>query len=195
MINLDDSASAVAARRLVRVAQSGERPILLWIGAGPSRWLGYPSWNDLALQFRRTFKLEVLGFDDGLGMRLIDKQEFPAFFQLCRDANAATYRRLIAETFTPRASAPTYNIFIELLRKIDPTFVLTTNVDEYLGKNLPQVETVQRSDLTRCIWGSSSLSDNSTRPWRPRAGTEKLRPPSEAPLNTGPDICLSARMA
>lgn len=151
MLDADDPASIIAARRLFRVAKAGERPIVFWIGAGTSRWLGYPSWKDLALQVRRAFKEDVPGFNDAYAMRLIDKQEFPALFQLCKDANAPNYRKLIVETFAPRPATPTYNRFLELLKKITPSFVLTTNVDECLEKSFPHVQTLQRSDVTRCI--------------------------------------------
>lgn len=151
MLNADDPASYPALRRLARIATTGERPIVLWIGAGASSWLKYPSWEELTRRLRKSFFQEVHGFDNNRAMAHINKQEFPAVFQMCKDLDSASYYRFVVDSFVPREPTGVYKTFVGLLQKISPLFVVTTNVDEMLEKSLPQAETVQRTDLDRCL--------------------------------------------
>ncbi|MGB7603547.1 MAG: SIR2 family protein [Candidatus Sulfotelmatobacter sp.] len=152
MLNADDPSTFPAVRRLQSIAAAGDRPIILWVGAGAGRWLGYASWENLARQLRKEFFQQHLpGFNNDGAMALIDKKEFPALFQMCRDLDAAIYYRFIVDSFAPRQQTPVYADFVRLLGKIDPLFIVTTNVDEMLEKSLPLTETVQRTDLDRCV--------------------------------------------
>ncbi len=122
------------------------------MGAGASRWLGYASWEDVARQLRKVFFQEHLpGFNNDRAMALIGKREFPALFQMCRDLDPAIYHKFIVDSFTPRQLTAVYADFVSLLGKINPLSVVTTNVDEMLEKSLPLTETVQRTDLSRCV--------------------------------------------
>ncbi|MFY9680865.1 MAG: SIR2 family protein [Candidatus Sulfotelmatobacter sp.] len=111
----------------------------------------YPSWQELTRGIRRDFFKHVPGFDNDRAMRLINREDFPAVFQMCKDLDPAGYHRFVADSFAPREQSGVYRTFVELLQKITPLFILTTNVDEILEKSLPQADTVQRSDLDRCI--------------------------------------------
>ena len=51
MLNADDQETILSLRALKQAALSS-KPIVLWIGAGASKWAGYPSWKDLALELR-----------------------------------------------------------------------------------------------------------------------------------------------
>jgi SIR2-like domain len=151
MLNADDPATYPALRRLARIATTSERPIVLWIGAGASSWLGYPSWEELTRGLRKSFFQEVHGFDNDCAMTHINKKEFQAVFQMCKDLDPPAYHRFIVDSFVPREQTDVYKTFVGLLRKISPLFVLTTNVDEMLEKSLLQTETVQKTDLERCV--------------------------------------------
>src|SRR5579862_2863020 len=154
MLNADDQETVISVRRLKDVSadvSAGNRPIVLWVGAGASRWLEYPSWKELTLRLRGNFYRLVSGFNNSRAIRLINKEDFPEVFQLCKDLDSATYHRLIAGEFEPRPITDTYARFITLVRKISPLFVLTSNVDEMLEGQLGDSAIIQKSDLPRCI--------------------------------------------
>ena len=123
----------------------------MWVGAGSSRWLGYPLWEELARQLRKSFFQQAPNFENSRAMAHIDRKEFPAVFQMCRDIDSHSYYRFVADAFAPKEETNVYKAFVDLLGKVCPLFVLTTNVDEMLEKSLPRTETVQRSDVGRCI--------------------------------------------
>jgi hypothetical protein len=151
MLNADDPETILSLRLLKNTVEAHARPLVFWIGAGASRWLGYPSWMDLALQLRKVFFRSVDSFDNQRAIELVNKENFPAVFQMCRDLDSQTYYRFIADTFSPRMDADLFRTFVDLLQKLSPLFILTTNVDEALESRMPMSGTVQRSDLTRCV--------------------------------------------
>jgi len=83
MRNADDKETIFSLRRLKDVLDQGTRPLVLWIGAGASRWMNYPSWKELTLHLRRDF-FHVGGFDNPRVLKLIDKEDFPSAFELCK---------------------------------------------------------------------------------------------------------------
>jgi hypothetical protein len=151
MLNANDPQTVVSLRQLRSIVQSGKRPIVFWVGAGASRWLGYPSWKQLALSIRRDFATNTAGFDNSRALECLNREDFPAVFDLCRTVDEARYNRFIADSFTPKVPTEIYRKFITLLSGITPLFILTTNVDEALERQLPASVTVQRSDLSRCV--------------------------------------------
>ena len=151
MLNADDSESVLAMRSLASVAASGSRPIVFWVGAGASKWLGYPLWKDLSLQLRKAFFQRVSGFDNHQAERLLNAERYPELFQICRNLDSGHYNKFLVDIFKPRVQDGPYGTFVELLREINPLFVVTTNVDEALEKSLPAAVTVQRTDLSRCV--------------------------------------------
>jgi hypothetical protein len=151
MLNAGDPETVISLRRLRSVVMAATRPLVFWVGAGSSRWLGYPSWKDLTLGLRKDFSGNVAFFDNQRALKLINKEDFPAVFQMCRDLDAARYYRFITDAFVPKVPTDAYQKFINLLAGITPLFVVTTNVDEALEGHRPMSVTVQRSDLSRCI--------------------------------------------
>lgn len=151
MLNADDQETGISLRQLRGIVAAGTRPIVFWIGAGSSKWLGYPSWKDLTLGLRKDFFRNVSGFDDQQALKLIDRSHFPAVFQMCRGLDSARYYRFLTQAFEPKVPTALYKTFIGLLAKVSDLFILTTNVDEGLEKSLPTAATVQRSDLWRCV--------------------------------------------
>lgn len=149
MLNADDRETQVSLAQLRQVISERSRPIVFWIGAGASRWIGYPSWKDLALELRREFATYVASFDNSTALQLINKEFYPELFQLCKDSDSARYHRFLTNAFLPKQVTEPYKKFIGLLSKIAPLYVLTTNVDEVLEHNLPMSATLQRSDIER----------------------------------------------
>src|SRR5579863_7407494 len=151
MLNANDSETIVSLRQLRNSVMAATRPLVFWVGAGSGRWLGYPSWKDLTLGIRKDFSHDVAGFHNQQALEFINKEDFPAVFQMCKHLDPGRYHRFIAETFVPRPPTSVYHKFISLLTKITPLFIVTTNVDESLEGQLPMSVTVQRSDLCRCV--------------------------------------------
>jgi hypothetical protein len=151
MLNADDPESIISQQQLKKIVTAETRPLVLWIGAGSSKWLGYPSWKELTLQLRREFASSTAGFNNDRALELINKREFPRVFQLCKDLDSARYYRFIAEAFLPRVQTQAYKKFVNFLAEINPLYVLTTNVDEVLEHSLPMSVVLQRSDFERSI--------------------------------------------
>jgi len=151
MLNADDPESILSARRLATIVASRGKPIVFWIGAGASKWLGYPSWRDLALDLRRKCFLSAVGFDNPRALRLIDKEDYPELFGMCHDIDPQLYRKTIADVFVPLPRTSVHKAFTEILAQIQPLYILTTNIDEALESTLSMCAVVQRSDLTRCV--------------------------------------------
>jgi phage FluMu protein gp41 len=125
--------------------------LLIWIGAGASRWRQVPSWEQLANQIHLRFSKFESNYDRSEGKRLIDLKDFPALFQICRDANEGRYFKELLNFIRPKKRTGVYLRFIESLRALQPIHILTTNVDELLENSLDGIPTVQRSDLARCL--------------------------------------------
>jgi hypothetical protein len=139
------------AAGLETVVATASRPIVFWVGAGSSKWLGFPSWKELTLALRKDFARSVASFDNQRALERINKSDFPAVFQMCRDLDEGRYFSFIANAFLPRNTTDIYQRFLNLLAGIASSFVISTNVDEALEANRPTSITVQRSDFTRCI--------------------------------------------
>jgi hypothetical protein len=153
MLNANDGSTFLVLRELRKVIQESARPVVLWVGAGASKWLGYPLWIDLARDLRKEFFTLVSGFNNAKALSLIDSHanRLPEFFQLCKDLDEARYYRFLSEAFLPRPESLLYRRFIDALGKIAPLSIVTTNIDEALEQTLPQVPVYQRSDLTGCV--------------------------------------------
>jgi hypothetical protein len=150
VLNASDPATFLSVRELKRSIQESKKPLVLWIGAGVSKWLGYPLWKELAHDLRREFFRYVDGFDKAEALKLIGENSLPHFFQYCRGLDRARYHRLLSSAFLPRPESALYQRFVEELGKITPLHILTTNIDEALEQRFP-IAVFQRSDLSGCI--------------------------------------------
>jgi len=151
MLDATDQATFLAIRELKRSIQKSGKPLVLWIGAGASKWLGFPLWKEVALDLRKDFFKYVATFDNPGALKLIDASSFPGFFQQCRDLDQARYYRLLSDTFLPRPDTAQYRRFTEALGKIAPLHILTTNVDESIEQRFPGAAVFQRSDIGGCL--------------------------------------------
>ena len=79
MLNANDPETIFSLRLLRETITTGNRTIVFWIGAGTSRWAGYPSWKDFVLDLRSDFFKSTGGFDNNLALKLSDCGSFPAF--------------------------------------------------------------------------------------------------------------------
>ncbi len=149
MLDTQDTETIYAIRALREIANERSRPLILWIGAGASRWCGYPSWEGLADTLHSRFLKTEKGYEKDRALDRLSAKDFPAIFQLCKQANRNLYNLLLVNSFGVPRKTPVYDRFLDLLSRITPLQILTTNVDEALEKNLPEAVTVQRTDLER----------------------------------------------
>jgi hypothetical protein len=151
MLNADDDGTFLALRELKHLVWDSKKPLVFWVGAGVSKWLGYPLWAEIAADLRREFFKHVGGFDNNRALKLIAAGSFPDFFQLCRDLDRARYFKFLSNSFLPQPDTPLYRRFTDQMDLIQPIRILTTNVDEALEQRFPAAGVFQRSDITGCI--------------------------------------------
>jgi hypothetical protein len=90
MLNADDPYTSASLHRLKEAIRQ-RRPLVLWVGAGASRWAGLPSWHHSAKQMRKTFSKSVPDFPNDLAESHIASKTYPDVFQLCRDLDSALF--------------------------------------------------------------------------------------------------------
>jgi SIR2-like domain len=149
MLNADDQYTPASLYRL-KQAISQKRPLVLWVGAGASRWANLPSWHDSARRMRRVFAKSLANFPDDLAESYIASRAYPDLFQLCKDTDSALFNSVLIQQFSAPAPGQIYEQFIEGLKKIAPVQVVTTNVDLCLEQSLGTTDVIERTDLERC---------------------------------------------
>jgi hypothetical protein len=137
--------------KLQRTIQEGKKPIVFWVGAGVGKWCNYPLWDELAQQLHSQFLKEESGYNKESASKLIDSKNYPAFFGLCKYLNSKSYNNFIAEAFLSCDIGPVYKELLYIISKVSPLHIFTTNVDETLEHNLTNTNTLQNSDLERCM--------------------------------------------
>ena len=155
MLNATDGATFVALRELRREITESKKPVVLWVGAGASRWLGYPLWTEFARDMRREFFRFVPGFNNEEATRRIDRGSLPAFFQQCRDLDRARFYKFMGNAFLPRPETVLYSRFLDAVGKLKLTSVLTTNVDEALRATLSLYRRVSKNRPERLLSATS----------------------------------------
>jgi hypothetical protein len=50
MLDGNEKQNFYSLMRLRDVVVEGSKPLVFWLGAGTSRWCGYPSWDELGAQ-------------------------------------------------------------------------------------------------------------------------------------------------
>jgi hypothetical protein len=129
---------------------SGNKPVVVWVGAGASSWLGYERWEEVAERFNRTFIKKASATYNAIDASdALKSQDYPRLFQLCFDASPEMYRSMLAGSFSPKSIRPVYKRFVEAVDRIERVSLVTTNVDEMLEHSMPGFQVLQRSDLSR----------------------------------------------
>jgi SIR2-like domain len=149
MLNADDTYTPVSLYRLKDVIRQ-RRPLVLWIGAGASRWAGLPSWHDSATKMRKTFTKSIPNFPDDLAKSHIASGAYPDLFQLCKETDSSLYNSILLKQFSSPAIGQIYEQFLEGLKKLAPRQIVTTNVDLCLEQHLGTIDVIERTDLERC---------------------------------------------
>lgn len=134
----------------VEIAAKGKTPIL-WVGAGCSKWAGYPLWNDVADIFHLKYCRLESAYNKMIAAEILAKNRYADFFKLCKDTNHSRYRALLVEIFSLRKPQPVYQRFLDAIKVIEPLWIMTTNIDELIESNVPSLNAIQASDIERCI--------------------------------------------
>ena len=151
MLDGNDKGTFYALRLLRDVVDSGGKPIIIWAGAGVSRWCGFPSWEETAEHFHKNYRRLEPAYAKAEGQQLLQAGRFPELFEALRLTNQQRYNRELASLFASRTLTPVYRRFIGIVNQITPLQIVTTNIDDSLERNLRDVATVQKSDIERCL--------------------------------------------
>lgn len=149
MLNADDQFTPASLNQLKEVIRQN-RPLIIWIGAGASRWANLPSWHDSARMMRNVFSKNVSKFPNDIASHYLDINAYPDLFQLCQEADLHLYHKTLLTQFTSPSLTPLYNQLIKSLSKITPVQVLTTNIDLCLEQSLGTIDLIENSDIERC---------------------------------------------
>ena len=104
MLNADDRFTVASLNSLRDAVRQGRR-LVVWVGAGASRWADLPSWHDLAKQMRKIFARNIPDFPNDLAESRIASKAYPELFQLCKDIDI----KLFNSTLLRQISAPAIN--------------------------------------------------------------------------------------
>jgi NAD-dependent SIR2 family protein deacetylase len=146
MLNADDQFTLPSLNRL-REAIRQKRPLVIWVGAGASRWAGFPGWHDSARLMRNIFSKKLLGFPRDLADQLLGAHDYPGVFQLCRDSDKALFNQTLVAQLNRPSPGLIYAQLIDGLRKVTPLQIVTTNVDLCLEQGIGTVDVIECSDL------------------------------------------------
>jgi hypothetical protein len=149
VLDASDKQTVYSLRELSEVAKNPPKPLVLWVGAGVSSWLGYPRWRDTADRFHSRFCQYEANYPKAIGRSAISNGRYPDFFQACRDTNRQRFNGLLVEEFSPRQISPVYRRFASALKRLSCCRVLTTNVDESLEREFTDAEVVSRYQVQR----------------------------------------------
>ena len=145
----DDQETGKALNALGSAIRGRSRPLVVWLGAGASAWAGYPLWSELAGRMHSRFAREVRTYDTNSGSALLGAEEYPKLFHEMRTSDSALYFSCLVGEFAYRQPTPVYARLLHELQQVEPTGIVTTNVDESLERHLLGRETIQRSDVER----------------------------------------------
>src|SRR2546425_514402 len=107
-----NAATCDSLRQLWGLANTSDRkPLLVWVGAGASSWLGYERWEEVSQRFHSSFIKRASGYRRAEAYDALGKNDYPALFQMCFDADPQLYRSLLKNSFSPRQVKPVYRRF------------------------------------------------------------------------------------
>jgi hypothetical protein len=103
MVDGADKGTFHALRLLRDVVDQTKKPIIIWAGAGVSKWRGYPSWLETAEQFHSEYLKFESTYPRKEGSDLIKAQMLPQFFAVCRRISQTRYHSKLISLFGARA--------------------------------------------------------------------------------------------
>lgn len=140
-----------AMRLLCDTLRESNKPLVFWLGAGVSKWCGYPLWDELADKLHSCFLKYEPNYDKQKAITFLKSKKYPDFFDLCQIHNKKRYFSFLSKEFSPKKITPVFERFANILNEIKPLHVITTNVDEKLESSLNKVRTIQKTDIEYCL--------------------------------------------
>lgn len=151
MLDTSEAATRTALNDLFDRCKGGTEPFIFWIGAGVSRWCGYSSWQDLAARFHSEYSKKCSNYDRKIGATALASNNYPALFQLCKEADPIFYYETLSQQFPPKTRSPVYRRFVAAINTLNPKFIITTNIDNLLEQSLIDTSIVHRKDIARVV--------------------------------------------
>jgi len=151
MLNGKDKNTFHAMRLLCDTLRESNKPLVFWLGAGVSKWCGYPLWDELADKLHSCFLKYEPSYDTQKAITFLKSKQYPDFFDLCKTHNKKKYFSFLAKEFSPKKTTPVYERFVNILNELKPIHIITTNVDEKLEASLKKIRTVQSTDIEYCL--------------------------------------------
>jgi SIR2-like domain len=149
MLNADDQFTLPSLNRL-RDAIRQKRPLVIWVGAGASRWAGLPGWHDSARLMRKAFSKQLPGFPKDIADQRLGVPDYPGVFQLCKDSDEALFNKTLVAQLSRPSPGPIYAQLVDGLKRVTPLQIVTTNVDLSLEQGIGTIDVIEPSDLERC---------------------------------------------
>jgi hypothetical protein len=84
MLDANDKETFFSLRLLRDVVDRRQKPIIIWVGAGVSKWCGFATWHETAEHLVRSYRRYERGFDNAEGLRLLQQDRFPDLFEIFR---------------------------------------------------------------------------------------------------------------
>ena len=151
MLNGKNKTTFHTMRLLCDTLRESDKPFLFWLGAGVSKWCGYPLWGEVADKLHSCFLKYEPRYDKQNAITLLNSKKYPDFFELCKKHNKKKFFSFLSQEFAPKNTTPVYERFVNILNEIKPLHIITTNVDEKLEATLTQVRAIQRTDIEYCL--------------------------------------------
>jgi hypothetical protein len=151
MLNGKNKNTFHAIRLLCDTLHESNKPLVFWLGAGVSKWCGYPLWGEIADKLHSCFLKYEPSYDKEKAITLLSSKKYPDFFELCKIHNKKKYFSFLSKEFAPKKTTPIYERFVNILNEIKPVHIITTNVDEKLEASLTKTRTTQKTDIEYCL--------------------------------------------
>lgn len=84
MFDPTDSRTLKALLEL-REIHANDKPVILWIGGGASRWAGYPTWYELAEKLHSDFIKFEVNYDSKAGIKALKQQALQLVFCIVQE--------------------------------------------------------------------------------------------------------------
>lgn len=160
MTLLDDPLTATSISRLIFRGIEDPTRLVLWVGAGASRWCGYPLWSEFAEQLLRTYRREKIELPEDQIRSQLESGKYPNIFETLKECNRQIFSREIIQTFSPREISPVFRRLISSLLRLENIQIITTNYDTLLERNIDRAQVITPENSTLAI-----EYFRSTNPW------------------------------
>ena len=87
MLDANFKENSSSLEDLFRSYVANKKTPLIWIGAGCSKWSGYPLWFETADSFNRVYLRMVPEYDKAVAHNFLDSKQYLDYFSYCKELN------------------------------------------------------------------------------------------------------------